>query len=296
MARPALSAVRGIDVIELLATFPEREFTLSEIARATGINVASCHAVLGALEDRGYLARDPARKTFTLGPVLPGIGEAALRAQPLVARSREAAQALAADLDVPVLLSAAVGEEIVGIVSVPDSAGRAAGLRTGERRPFLPPLGAPFVAWAGEDEIAAWLARGPHAGEQEVEESLRAAVAQIRQRGFQVTLRSPGSPRLAAELDDMARGQPFGDQAQGWRERMRGLVGALGGLSGIPEIHADETYDVILIAAPVFDRAGACRFNLCLTGYTAPLDGKTLLAHADRLLAACLQVMQADRG
>ena len=46
MSRPGLAASRSIDIIELLSLFPERGFTLSEIVRATQINIASCYAVL----------------------------------------------------------------------------------------------------------------------------------------------------------------------------------------------------------------------------------------------------------
>src|SRR5450756_2568335 len=38
VSRPGLAASRSIDIIEFLALFPERGFTLSEIVRSTGIN------------------------------------------------------------------------------------------------------------------------------------------------------------------------------------------------------------------------------------------------------------------
>jgi DNA-binding IclR family transcriptional regulator len=83
MVRPALSAARGLDVIDLLCASPARSFTLSEIARGTGVNVSSCHSVLNVLVERGYLLRDPQLKTYTLGPLLFAAGQAALASQPL---------------------------------------------------------------------------------------------------------------------------------------------------------------------------------------------------------------------
>ncbi|MFM6931369.1 MAG: helix-turn-helix domain-containing protein [Novosphingobium sp.] len=287
MARPALSATRGLDIVDFLAAFPTRDFTLSEIVRATGINPASCHAVLNALVDRGYVARVSGQKTFRLGPVLIAAGDAALRAQPLVVLARGAAAELAEDLGIPVMMSAAVGEDIVGVLAQPDPQGRMPGLRTGERRPLVPPLGAPFVAWADEGAIEAWLARAGEA--QDVQ---RRNLSLIRERGFQVALRSPGTKRLAPEIGDMARGR----EAPRYREHMVGLLSGLGEIPMPEIILPNERYDVVLIAAPLFDRAGACAFNLCLTDFVQPLSGAEILIHAERLVAACLNIMQADRA
>ena len=252
--------------------------------RASGINVASCHAILAALAARGYVRRDPEQKTFSLGPVLVAAGEAALRSQPMLARARDVALDLARDLAVPVLLTAAVDDEMVGIFSLPDPSGHRPKLATGERRPMVPPLGAPFVAWGGEEAIAAWLVRGGHAGEAGFAADQRRALGLIRARGFQVLLRNPDSPRLAPEA------------GAGYKDRMIGQVDALG-LVLLPEtIAPDAHYDVILIAAPVFDRSGACAYNLCLGEFASRLSGSAMLAHAERLIAASLAIMQAERG
>ncbi|MBU6267491.1 MAG: helix-turn-helix domain-containing protein [Sphingomonadales bacterium] len=291
MARPALSATRGIDIIDLLATSPERGFTLSEIMRATGINPASCHAVLNALAERGYVRRDAVRRTFHLGPVLAAVGDAAVRGQALLARAGEAAGALAGELDVPVVLTTMVGEDLVGVFAAADRGGRWPSLRPGERRPLVPPLGAPFLAWGDDAAVLAWLARGVHAGDEGVEAELRGGLAMIRERGFQVSLRQAGQPRLAAEIAELARGGRGADM----RERIVSRVGALDRVAQPEAIVPEALYDVILIAAPVFDRDGACAFNLCLGDFAAPLAGADVLALAERLLEACVQVMLADR-
>ncbi len=287
MARPALSATRGLDIVDFFAAFPTRDFTLSEIVRACAINPASCHAVVNALVERGYVARVPGQKSFRLGPVLIAAGDAALRAQPLVALAREEAAALAAELATPVMMSAAVGDDIVGIVAQPDPQGRMPSLRTGERRPLVPPLGAPFVAWADEAAIAAWLARAGEAGEMQ-----RRNLALIRERGFQVALRSPGAARLAPEIGDMARGR----EVPRYREQMIGLIAGMDEIPMPETIEPDQAYEVVLIAAPLFDRAGNCAFNLCLTDFPAPLLGRKIQACAERLLSSCLKIMQADRA
>ena len=143
------------------------------------------------------------------------------------------------------------------------------------------------MAWSDEVAIEAWLA---HAGESEAVQ--RRNLSLIRERGFQVALRSPGTTRHAPEIGDMARGR----EAPRYREHMVGLLSGLGEIP-IPEaILPDERYEVVLVAAPLFDRAGACAFNLCLNDFPAPLSGSDILACAERLLAACLKIMQTDRA
>jgi DNA-binding IclR family transcriptional regulator len=281
MARPALSAARGLDIIDLLAAAPSRSMTMSDIARATGINIASCHAVLTVLAERGYLVRDHQTKTYALGAVVYAAGQAALTAQPLLAHAEKAARSLVAELRIRVMMSAAVGEEIVGIVAIGDADGSAPLLRTGDRRPRLPPIGAPFVAWSGEPAIEAWLGLAP-AGDRT---TLRRAVEAIRDRGFEVLLQTTETSRLALQLRGMAEpGSPRGYHR-------------LGPDMALPDlIEPDAIYDVTMIAAPIFDRHGACAFNLCLGPFPDPLAGQAILTLADRLLETCVAIMHADRA
>lgn len=281
MARPALSAARGIDIIDIFAAAPARSMTMSDVARTTGINIASCHAVLTVLAERGYLVRDAQSKTYALGPVIYATGQAALAAQPLLAHAEAAARALFAELHIAVMMSAAIGDEIVGIVSISDKDGRPPLLRTGERRPRVPPIGAPFVAWSGEPAIEAWLAGASDA------EALRRAVETIRDRGFEVLLRTTETADRASQLLQMAEPRTAG--ADGFHR--------LGPDMALPDrIEPEAFYDVTMIAAPIFDRQGVCAFNLCLGPFPDPLAGQAILDLADRLLEACVAVMHADRA
>lgn len=279
MARPALSAARGIDIIDLLAA-ASRPMTLSDIARATGINVASCHAVLNVLAERGYLAREG--RGFVLGPVLVAVGEAALAGQPLLARAEAAARGLVRELGLAALITGAVGEEIVGLVSIGAGGGQSPLLRTGERRALIPPIGAPFVAWSDETVIAEWLARSPDI-DAEVLTALRRGVETIRERGFEVLLRPAETGGLASQLRALAAAEP-------------GVVHLGPGMALPDRIAPEMLYDVTMIAAPLFDRRGACAYNLCLGPFPERLSGARILELADRLLRACVDIMHADRA
>lgn len=290
MARPALSAARSIDIIDLLAATPGRSLTLSDIARATGINTSSCHSVLNVLVERGYLNRDPQLRTYALGPVIYAAGQAALAGQPLLTHAVAAARAVFEELGIPVLISAAIGDEIVGIVSISD--GRTPLLRVGERRALMPPIGAPFVAWSGEAAIAEWLAAAPDA-DPGVIASLHRGVETIRDRGFEVLLRSTESSRLASQLLELAAPAPTAEA----RSSAQAGFHRLGPNMALPDaIESDRLYDVQMIAAPIFDRHGACAYNFCLGPFPALLTGASITDLADRLLSSCVQIMHADRA
>lgn len=279
VARPALSAARGLDIIDLLAT-AGRAMTLSEVVRATGINLASCHAVLNVLVERGYLSREPQAKTYGLGPAMYGAGQAALAGQPILAHAERAARELFDELHIPVLITAAVGREIVGVVSIAEQGGRRPLLRAGERRARVPPIGAPFVAWSGEEAIEAWLSSSPDAGAATLAD-LRRGVETIRDRGFEVLLRGAKASPAASELLAMAS-----------NDFLR-----LGPNMALPgSIDPERRYDVTMIAAPIFDRAGVGAYSLCLGPFPDQLTGTRILELADRLLKACVQAMHADRA
>lgn len=292
MVRPALSATRGLDIIDFLACFPGRGFTLSDIVKGTGINLASCHAVLGALAARGYVVRDPGAKTWRLGPVLLAIGQVALSSQPLLAEARAAALRLRDETGLATVASTVIGDEIVGVLACDLPDGRTAGLNVGERMPLMPPVGASFMAWAGEDAVAAWLERAAPESDAATRSYWREGLARIRERGFQVELNAPGGAHMAARMEEMAAGRG----AVRYKGELRKLVQSLGRHPMQPErIVPSESYELVLVAAPIFDVEGSCIYNLCLGGFDRALTGVEVQALGERLVAACLQAMQAAR-
>ncbi len=291
MPRPALSASRSIDILDFLAAFPGRAFTLSEIARAAKINIASCHAVLSTLTERGYLSRSPKQRTYVLGPALVAVGAAAQRSQPLIERARDAADALFREFGVPVLVSGIAGDDVVGIISIPDASGRSPGLRAGQRMPLVPPVGAPFLAWAPEPEINTWLEKASPTKDSALIDGWRRSLAMIREHGYHVTLISPESVKLSVMLAELASGRRVSD----YKDNVVSLINSPDWDRLEPEtIDPDACYNTASIAAPIFDENGAATFNMCLGGFSDKLKGATLLNYADRLVRSCLQVMRGD--
>src|SRR6478735_12221347 len=109
MSRPALAATRSAAILNFLAANPSEGFTLSEMAERLGINVASMHALLGALTDAGYLARHPRLRTYTLGPSVVALGTAALETNPAIDLARDAARDLARETGHEVAVTAVAG-------------------------------------------------------------------------------------------------------------------------------------------------------------------------------------------
>ncbi|MGY1938758.1 helix-turn-helix domain-containing protein [Nocardia gipuzkoensis] len=76
--RGAVSAptARVVDIIELLSRPGSERLRYSDIARELDLTQATTHAILKTLCDRGRVSRDPAVKTFALGPGLAPVAAA----------------------------------------------------------------------------------------------------------------------------------------------------------------------------------------------------------------------------
>jgi len=290
--RPALSASRSMEIVDFLAAFPDRAFTLSEIARAAKINVASCHAVLHALTARGYVARSASGKSYRLGPALVAIGQAALNSQPLIQRAQEAARELSRELGIPVLLTTLAGDDILAVAAVTSPSGKSASMRVGQRLPLVPPIGAPFLAWSSQAAIESWIARMAPPGNRKFVEEWRQDLALVRKRGYQVTLRTANSSSVATLMADMAANR----KAPEYKDRAIAQIHAWDERIFHPKsIDAKENYLVALIAAPIFDHNAGAVFCLCLVGFPEKINGRKIKAYADRLTQVCLDVMGNDR-
>jgi DNA-binding IclR family transcriptional regulator len=293
MARPALSASRTMDILDLFAAFPTRSFTMSEIMRATGINVASCHAVLSVLTNRGYLARN--EKSYSLGMALISLGEAAAQTQTLVARAKEAAQVLNKDLGVPVMLAALAGDDILTLASLPDVGGRFVGPWVGQRMPLAPPVGLQFLAWASDEVIAAWIGRGATDDEATVSE-WRRSLARVRDRGYLVTLNVHAATGAATDFSRLMQMMAAGTQPLEYKAQTSGLISDYGWILEHPEtIDSKTLYDVGYIAVPVFNPEGQAVLSLGLVNIAGKTSGEQIGLFAAKLMETCLRITQEER-
>lgn len=257
MARPAPGVARVVGVLDFLADHPEESFSLSELCRRLDITKATAHSLLGELTDAGYLVRDPVDKTYALGPRLLAVGMAAGHSErTLVNRARPHMRRLATDLDVRCVASTVRGDDIV----ILDVAGRdrpfRQSIQPGHRVPCVPPVGAVFVAWAGETEVGRWLARAGDLTPEHRSAHLD-ALATVRRRGCALALEGPARRRLERAIVGEG-GRPIGDAVHDLGQEAYLLA----------DLDAGATYELSHMAAPVFGPDG--RVVLAVTVYDLP--------------------------
>ena len=284
MSRPALAATRAVAVLNFLAAHPGEGFTLSDLAGRLGVNVASAHALLAVLVDAGYVTRHPRLRTFTLGPSVVALGTAALECHPVIDLARDAARDLALETGLEVALTAAAGDHIVFLARAGEHSARGVPVHVGQQVPLLPPLGSVFVAWG---DAEAWLAAADDPG------PLRVVLEGVRRRGYSVGLEADARRELGHALDDLA-GHPAD-------ERLRSSVGRYVHSLATREYQLRElvpgrSYDVSMIAAPIFGSSGEVVLVLTLLGFGGPLRGRDVTAYGERARDAGLVVTKRSRG
>jgi flavin reductase (DIM6/NTAB) family NADH-FMN oxidoreductase RutF/DNA-binding IclR family transcriptional regulator len=196
----------------------------------------------------------------------------------LADRVRPEAEAVARDLGLECLVSAAVDDSVVslaaaGIGSV--TGGTGSDTRVGTTFPLAAPVAPLFVAWGTGGEQEGWLSRGRQlTGATDLSVSV-AELQAVRGLGYQVTTGRASSERFERSVSD--------------RDTPGGLVDVLRELQERgpePGLHRPlaELTDVTSIAAPVRDRDGQVVLVLHLMGFTGREGPARLQACLDRLL------------
>ena len=174
MTRPGLSATRAVAVLNFLAAHAAEEFTLTDLAARLDINVASAHALLAVLADAGYITRHHRLRTYSLGPSVVALGNAAVERHPAIEHADQEARRLSEELDLGVAVTALAGDDILFLERVGEHRPRDIGVQVGQRVPSAPPAGAVAGAW---HDAESWLARADNRpGMEEV-------LADVRSRG-----------------------------------------------------------------------------------------------------------------
>jgi DNA-binding IclR family transcriptional regulator len=275
---PSPPTERVLAILGLLASQPGRELTLSELAGELDLSIATCHAITGVLVARGYLLRDPAGKTFTLGPALIAAGRAAELAMPEARRARAQVPALATELGVEVVAST-VADGWITVVEWAGPPGESASSHVGQRVPFTPPFGAVHAAWAAPTVVDGWVSRAPSATRADLGHLLDT----IRERGFDVHRDDAVSTRLRTVLGEVEADS----LSAAARSALDVLFAELAGAAPLPVRFERRTrYGVNTVSAAVRDRNGlpvltlSAQFHRALTGAQVDAAGAALLAAA----------------
>jgi DNA-binding IclR family transcriptional regulator len=284
MARVSPPTDRVIAAVTLLAAHPDQPMTLAELTRRLSVNKSTGHAILTSLAAAGWVLRDPARKTYRLGPALVALGRTAAESFPALDFARPAMADLSLELDAA-CAALGVGEgEITVLDQVGDPGGGSTGFRVGASFPLRPPLGAAVLAWADDDVRADWLAQVP----ADTRDYYREALAVTHDRGFAVEIWSTPVARVRELVMLLGEDGSTGPVL----DRLADELAAHEEFLAVT-LEPDGEYAVNVVNAPVFDHTGRVTVVLSLTGFGRPLRGHEALAAGARLVDATTKLSAA---
>ncbi len=200
---------------------------------------------------------------------------------------------LATSCDLECLAVTVVDDEIVTLGSAGRSYGQEQTDRIGQRVPFVPPLGAPFVAWAGPEAFSHWVARlGPDLRPGD-EQHYAEMVQRVRRRGWSLAV--AGRPQIALEVALAQLSLPRPTEQE--QEAVRAAARRVGTATHEPaELERDGACRVRNLSAPVFDAGGTVVLVLTLIGLPTTCSARELEGYRDQLLAATGRLTAALGG
>nr|WP_241696178.1 helix-turn-helix domain-containing protein [Solimonas terrae] len=282
---------RVLDVIKLLASQPNEDFSLADIAQQTGMSKASAHRVLLTMTAADFLARHPRRRTYSLGMGLLAVGQASLERYRGVEAAKIEMARMSAELGVQCSATALIGRDLIILACDGLPKSHAGFNRVGERRPMIPPMGLCHVAWGRAALVEPYLAFAKQHMRADAYAWLLEALPLIRQRGYAMATAS--WHRLGSAVVVPAAAQR--DSAH-WA-----TVCEL-----VAELNRDEIQlaapgdgdirQIGQIAAPVFAPDASMAFQLVLSGLPATLTARKLERCIERLLAAAVAVTDQMNG
>ena len=288
--KPALSAARAARVLDFLSSHPAQVFSLAEIARALDVNAPSMLSVLLALSEAGYVVRNPAHKTYALGPALVALGHAALVRHPVLAAASDELDLLAEEISAQCTGSVLMGEEIVAVVNAGRPRRLATSSRVGTRVPYLAPFGAPFAAYADDERRTAWLATAGRSASSR--RRLSEALDEVRQRGFAVGTDSPQREQLGQALLRSLDAP----QDTALRREVHRLLAQLSDGFAVMHLRSEDVIDVSNVTVPVFSPSGDVVMIVTAAGFAAPMAGGTVRSIAERMRASAETISQRALG
>ena len=237
---------RVVDVLDFLARHPHDRFGVSDLARRVGQSKPTCLGIVTTLAESGYLVRDPADKTYRLGPSLISLGHVAQESMRIGPPARDQLRRLSSEFGTTAALAAVVDDRIT-LLELVGPPGADIGVQVGQSYPFAPPVGLMFVLW-DDDALRDWLAREPTVPLRTDTERRDRVVADCRRTGYLVERLTPGGRRLYALMAGVSATLP--DEL---RVLLGELVSDIGERVYLRDADDETRHDISVISAPVFD-------------------------------------------
>lgn len=148
---PAL--VRGLALLECFGAGRE-ELSLVELARGVGMTRSAAYRLVYTLAELGFLARDPERKSYRLGPRVLSLGFTYLASQELGEIARPHLEALRDRTDCSAHLAVLDGTEIVYTARYADKKALTSRIHIGTRFPaHATSMGRAVLSYLPVDEV-----------------------------------------------------------------------------------------------------------------------------------------------
>jgi DNA-binding IclR family transcriptional regulator len=189
---PSPAVDRGLTVIERLVAADE-EMTLTALAKATRIPLATCASIVYTLERRGYATRRVVGRSHFWRPTLRlyGLASQLVRKIDLSSVAQPELRVLADELDMPAHIGVLDGATVVYVAKAATAGFIQFDTYPGKVAPFnLTALGRAITAYLPENELAPLLSRlvpgrGPAAGDSSPT-AFRALLDTVRAHGYAV--------------------------------------------------------------------------------------------------------------
>ncbi len=150
------SVDRALSVLEALAEGPGAS-SLADVSARAGLNASTCHHLLTTLSARGYVTRDPATRTYSLGNKVFQLSAARARQIDVVRLASDTLAKLNAETGEAVHLAAMQGRELVTLAKL-DSRHAVrvdSGLGGKSNAAHATATGKAILAWLPEPEVRA---------------------------------------------------------------------------------------------------------------------------------------------
>lgn len=270
MTRSSPAVLRAAAILDYIAEHPGQSFTMADLVRALKLSQSTCHSLLAALVQVGYLYKT-GEKAYALGSGLVNIGRQAEHRSSLLEIARPELRRLANSFDL--ISSALVVREGQCIVRERSASASQLGFvtRVGTTLRFRAPLAAVFFATA-PDAAEAWLAAFSSDSQVIAEErkAFHEGVYFFKKYGFLALLANDNNNREVTSLEQ-SFDAPLNEMP----------------VKYVESIHKDYVYELSSIVAPVYNETGAVDFIVSLFGYREPVRGAGVLALGQELRKAC---------
>ena len=289
---PSPAVERACAMLRHLARHPDESFTVSGLAKELAIPRATCDAILQGLAEGAFVIRADDDLRYRLGPSCIAVGDAARLANSTLRATAAEAEQLARELAACAAVSLRDGQEsrVAEVFDFGPPFGPRA--QVGQSIPHDPPFGAVYVAW-DEHDADEWIARAGAVLDRTERDRYRRALAEVRHRGYSVTIASPRRPELVHALSTLVS-RPSAEHARRTRDEV--IAELVHSEYLATDLDATDTLRVSHMSAAVFDRTGHAVSSILLLGPEFDVTPTEVRTRGDQLVRAAARATSNAGG